>query len=317
MDNFKVVVCTLAVIGISVLSVFIGDGYSAKLLTWIAIAGLAASSFRFVLLIGELNFATAAFFGIGAYSAGVAATVFELPLPVALLSGGVIACLVSTVFGYITLRTSGPYFLLIGFAFTEVMRIIYTQVDWLGGNSGLIGIFVPAYLDTFLPAFVVLISAVLIAGMYLIEHSSLGKVFAAIKGNEGVARSVGIRVHLNKILCFAIASFAAGIAGSLHAYTNNVISPGDFGFLLSTFALAYLKVGGEDYALGPIIGAALLVLLNAWALNFGGSEHIFYGAAIIICMLLFPKGLLGLFSQLVNNHRPASRIKPVEQGTGQ
>jgi branched-chain amino acid transport system permease protein len=304
MDKFKLSTCAFAVIAVSGLSLFVGGGYTAKLLTWIAIAGLAASSFRFVLLIGELNFATAAFFGIGAYSAGVAATVLELPFLVALLSGGVIACLVSLLFGFITLRTSGPYFLLIGFAFTEVMRIIYTQIDWLGGNSGLIGIFVPERLDTFLPAFVVLISAVLIAGMYCIERSNLGKVFTAIKDNENVARSVGIRVHLNKILCFAIASFAAGIAGSLHAYTNNVISPADFGFLLSTFALAYLKVGGEDYALGPIIGAALLVLLNALALEFGGSEHIFYGAVIVICMLLFPKGLLGLAVQWFNDRRP-------------
>lgn len=311
MDKFKMSAGTLAVIAISVLSLFAGGGYSAKLLTWIAIAGLAASSFRFVLLIGELNFATAAFFGIGAYSAGVVATVFELPFLIALLSGGVIACLVSLVFGFITLRTSGPYFLLIGFAFTEVMRIIYTQVDWLGGNSGLIGIFVPERLEAFLPAFVVMVCSVLIAGMYVIERSNVGKVFTAIKDNESVARSVGIRVHLNKILCFAIASFAAGIAGSLHAYTNNVISPADFGFLLSTFALAYLKVGGEDYALGPIIGAALLVLLNALALEFGGSEHIFYGAAIVICMLLFPKGLLGLAGQWVKDRRPTPVAKTI------
>ncbi|WP_201192562.1 branched-chain amino acid ABC transporter permease [Pseudomonas fluorescens] len=311
MDKFKMSAVTFIVIVVSVLSLFVGGGYIAKLLTWVAIAGLAASSFRFVLLIGELNFATAAFFGIGAYGAGVAATVLELPFLVALLCGGVVACLVSLVFGFITLKTSGPYFLLIGFAFTEVMRIIYTQVDWLGGNSGLIGIFVPERLDAFLPAFVVLVSAVLIAGMYFLERSNLGKVFTAIKDNENVARSVGIRVHLNKILCFAIASFAAGIAGSLHAYTNNVISPADFGFLLSTFALAYLKVGGEDYALGPIFGAALLVLLNAVALEFGGSEHVFYGGAIVICMLLFPKGLLGLAGQWLTDRKPASTLKPV------
>ncbi|WP_353742817.1 branched-chain amino acid ABC transporter permease [Pseudomonas fluorescens] len=311
MDKFKMSACTLAVIAISVLSLFVGGGYTAKLLTWIAIAGLVASSFRFVLLIGELNFATAAFVGIGAYSAGVAATVLELPFPVALLSGGLIACVVSLVFGFITLRTSGPYFLLIGFAFTEVMRIIYTQVDWLGGNSGLIGIFVPERLEAFLPAFVVMVCAVLIAGMYLIERSNLGRVFTAIKDNENVAKSVGVRVHLNKILCFAIASFAAGIAGSLHAYTNNVISPADFGFLLSTFALAYLKVGGEDYTLGPIFGAALLVLLNAVALEFGGSEHIFYGAAIVICMLLFPKGLLGLAGKWVKARGADPVVKPV------
>ncbi|SAL05037.1 branched chain amino acid ABC transporter inner membrane protein [Caballeronia arationis] len=85
-----------------------------------------------------------------------------------------------------------------------------------------------------------------------------------------------------------------GIAGSLHAFANNVISPPDFGFLLSTLALAYLKVGGEHHPLGPVSGAVLLVLLGSVTLSFGASEHIFYGAAIVLAMLLLPGGIIGL-----------------------
>lgn len=297
MGNHKFIAGCAAIVAITVASHFLGGGYGAKLMIWIAIAALVASSLRFVLLIGELNFATAAFYGIGAYTAGVFTTLLDWPFVIAFLAGGVVSAFISLIFGFITLRTKGPYFLLIGFAFTEVMRILYTKMDWLGGNSGLVGIFVPEALDAYLTPFVVLVSGVLIGLLYLIEVSNVGKIFTAIKDNEGVTRSVGIRLHLSKVACFVIASFAVGIAGSMQAYTNNVISPGDFGFLLSTFALAYLKVGGEQHPLGPILGAGLLIMLNAVALDSGLNEHIFYGAAIVIAMLVLPKGVAGLFAR--------------------
>lgn len=280
----------------AVASVFIGSGYTSNLITWIAIAMLSATSMRFVLLIGELNFATAAFYGLGAYSAGVASTMFDAPFVAALIAGGVVAALVSALFGFVTLKTKGPYFLLIGFAFTEVIRIFYSRVNLLGGNSGMVGIFPPAAIAAHLPTVAVGIAGALVLALYWIERSSLGKVFVAIRDNDSVVQSVGINVHAVKVLCFVIASFAAGIAGSLHAFANNVISPADFGFLLSTFALAYLKVGGEDDVLGPLAGAVLLVLLGSFAMSMGAGEHIFYGGAIVLAVLLMPKGVIGLMT---------------------
>ena len=100
--------------------------------------------------------------------------------------------------------------------------------------------------------------------LLFVERSNLGKVFVAIRDNENVVRSLGIPVFMTKVLCFAVASAVAGLAGSVHAYASNVISPLDFGFMLSTFALAYLR-GGEGQPLGPIIGAVLLVGIASYA----------------------------------------------------
>ncbi|MDR5825615.1 branched-chain amino acid ABC transporter permease [Caballeronia sp. LZ043] len=285
--------CALALLAISAASLLAGNGYAANLVVWCAIAALNASSLRFVLLMGELNFATAAFFGIGAYAAGVSTTLWDLPFAIALLASGVLACAIGAVFGFITLRTKGPYFLLIGFAFSEVMRIVYTRSDWLGGNSGMVGIFPPAAFGAGFPAFVVLVAGLLMLALFVLETSQFGKLLIAVRDNESVVRSVGIRVHAVKIACFCISCFVTGIAGSLHAFANNVISPLDFGFLLSTLALAYLKVGGEHHPLGPVAGAVLLVLLGSVTLSFGASEHIFYGAAIVLAMLLLPGGIMG------------------------
>jgi len=280
------------------LTLVIGDPYIASVVNLIAIGALTAASLRFVMLMGELNFATAAFVGLGAYSAGAAVTILQWPFLVALLFGAVFAGIVSVVFGFITLRTKGPYFLLIGFAFTEAVRILYSKSAMLGGTSGMIGIFPPQFMDSWMPTFVMVSVAALIFALYALERSDFGKILIAIRDNENVARTVGINVLFCKVACFAIASLVAGVAGGLHAFVNNVIIPGDFSFLLAAFALAYVKVGGEDSALGPILGAILLVVLGSYALGLGGSEHIFYGAAIVLVVLLMPEGIAGLVKRM-------------------
>ncbi len=275
-------------------TLLVRDAYVASVVNLIAIAALTAVSLRFVMLMGELNFATAAFVGIGAYAAGGATTILQWPFVVALVFGGLVAGAVSIVFGCITLRTRGPYFLLIGFAFTEAVRILYSKWPALGGTSGMVGIFPPVALDAWMPTFVTAVSGLMIFALHALERSDFGKILTAIRDNENVARTVGLNILLCKIACFAAASFAAGIAGSLLAFANNVISPGDFSFLGAAFALAYVKVGGEDNILGPILGAVLLVVLGSFALSLGGQENIFYGAAIVLAVLLLPEGITGL-----------------------
>ena len=110
--------CLAAVAG----SFFTRGDFASSLIMWVAINVLMTASFRFVLLIGELNFATAGFVGIGAYGAGLATTAWSMPLAVSLLLGAAAAGLASLVFGFVTLRAKGPYFLLISFAFTGKSR---------------------------------------------------------------------------------------------------------------------------------------------------------------------------------------------------
>ena len=279
-------------------SLGISNGYISSVISWMAIATLLASSLRFVTLIGELNFATAAFVGLGAYGSGVMLTIFDWPFVPALLFSGVVAAVVGFAFGYVTLKTKGPYFLLIGFAFTEVVRLMYTKINAIGSNSGMVGIFPPSYLEPYYSSFAIGVSSLLIIALYAIEKSHLGKTFTGIRDNDQVALAVGINVHMTKVICLTIGAFASGIAGGLTAFVNNVISPGDFSYLLSTFALAYLKVGGEEKPMGPILGAILLVLLSSISLLFGAGDHIFYGTAIIISVLLLPKGVIGLVENI-------------------
>src|SRR5271166_1691305 len=121
--------------------------YTASVVELVASAALTAACFRFVMLIGEVSFATSAFIGIGAYGAGVATTLLGWPFLLAMLLGPAVVIVASIGFGFITLRIKGPYFMLIGFAFAEAVRIMFSRIAVIGGTSGMVGIFPPRYLD--------------------------------------------------------------------------------------------------------------------------------------------------------------------------
>jgi branched-chain amino acid transport system permease protein len=285
-----------AVIGFAL---FGEDDYNAHLLMWVALNAVLAVGLRFMLLVGETNIATGAFYGIGAYAGAVFTVKLGLPFALALLSGGVVAVGVSAVFGLVTLGTKGPYFMLISFAFTEVVRLIYTHINWLGGNSGLIGVFPPQTIDPWLPALTVVLCGALVLMLYLMERSDLGRIFKAIENNDAVVETVGINVMWIKLICLMLASFAVGVAGALHAHIYNVISPGDFSYLVPVFALAYIKIGGDAHVLGSVVGAAVLTLIAQALQGSGSLEQILFGGAIVASMLVLPDGLWGAATRLL------------------
>lgn len=272
----------------------VGGPFTGQVLMWIATNALLAASLRFVMLIGEFNIAVVAFYAIGAYSAAIATAFWKLPLAISLLSGGVIAAIAAVAFGYGTMRLKGPYFMLISFAFAEVLRLIITKTDAVGGNNGVVGIYPPRWLEAYFPALTIGVVVLLLLLMYLIERSHHGKIFAAIRSNDAIVKSVGINLLGMKVLCLVISAFAAGLGGALYSHANNVISPGDFSFFVAVFALAFVKIGGESDPAGPVLGAIVLTLLGQFMLRFGQLESLFYGAAIVVAMLVLPDGVLGL-----------------------
>lgn len=273
--------------------------FVVQVILWATLAAVLGSCMRFVMLVGELNIATAAFYGIGAYASGYLFTAFAVPFPIAMLVAGVVGGLVAVVLGFATMRTSGPYFMLISFAFVEIVRLLIVEADFLGGNNGIIGLFVPLGFEPYFPATVVVICAVMIGAMAYVEYSPLGKVFAAIKNREAVARSVGINVLAVRVTCLVIASIVASVAGTLHGFTIHVITPGDFTFMLSVFALAYVKLGGEHHPIGPVVGAVIMTLVAQYLLSFGSYQQLFYGAMIAVAMILLPSGIVGRIGGLL------------------
>jgi branched-chain amino acid transport system permease protein len=276
---------------------FVRNPYFVQVIVWMALNVVLALGLRFMLLVGEVNLGVGGFFGLGAYTAGICAVGFGVPTLLAIALGTLAAGAFSLPFGYITLRVSGHYFMLISFALTEVLRLVYTQSAWLGGNSGLVGIIprLPAF-----PVLVVVLSGAAFIVMVLLERSHFGRIIRAIADSEAMVRAVGISVPFVKLMCLLVSSLVAGLAGSAFAFANTVIAPGDFGFLLPVFALAYVKIGGQSHPVGPVFGTVVMSFLAQLVIGFGAQDTLLFGTAIVLTMLFLPEGFIGIFDRVVS-----------------
>ena len=294
--------CLAFAVGLGLLLTRTGGAYVAQVVVWVSINIILACSLRVMLLVGEVNLAVGGFFGVGAYVAAVTFLMLGLPMLVGIVLGALAAGLFSLPFGYVTLRTSGHYFMLISFALTEALRLAYTKSGLLGGNSGLVGMYpdIKAY-----PVLVLVFSAAIFLFFFLVDRSHLGRIFSAVAQNERVVRSVGLHVSRVKLLCLVISSCVAGFAGGLFSFANTVIAPGDFSFMLSIYALAYVKIGGQSHAAGAVVGTVLLFALAQLAILYGAQDMLIYGAALLIAMLLMPEGIVGLAQRVLRRKQTA------------
>jgi len=270
--------------------------YFVQVIVWMALNVILALGLRFMLLVGEVNLGVGGFFGLGAYTAGFCVVQYGIPALPAIALGTLVAGLASLPFGYITLRVSGHYFMLISFALTEVLRLVYTQSKTLGGNSGMVGIIpnIPAF-----PALVVVMTGLTFLVLVYCERSHFGRVIRAIADSEAMVRAVGISVPNTKLMCLLISSLVAGLGGSMFALANTVIAPGDFGFLLPVFALAYVKIGGQSHPVGAVLGTVVMSVLAQLVIGLGAQDTLLFGAAIVLTMLFMPEGFIGLMDRVL------------------
>jgi branched-chain amino acid transport system permease protein len=270
--------------------------YLIQVVLWMAINVVLALALRFMLLVGEVNLGVGGFFGLSAYATAILTVSLQVPTLAAIALATSIAGVLCIPFGYLTLRVSGHYFMLISFALTEVLRLIYTQSATLGGNSGIVDI-TPRI--PFFPSVVIALSAATFLMLLVLERSHFGRVVRAVADSESMVRAVGISVPSVKLMCLIVSSLAAGLAGSVFALANTVIAPGDFGFLLPVFALAYVKIGGQSHPVGPLIGTVVMSVLAQLVIGFGAQDTLLFGGAIVLTMLFMPDGIIGIIDRIL------------------
>lgn len=245
---------------------------------------------------GQLHLGHAGFMAIGAYTAGILATKGGAAFLPAVLAGGVAAAFFGFVVGLPTLRLRGDYLAIATLGFGEIVRIAILNLDITGGAFGLRGI--PRL--TNLP---IVIIAVLLT--YVILHSLIrsrvGRAFIAIREDEVAALAMGIETTRMKVTAFVLAAFFAGVAGGLYAFWFRFISPGSFGFLLSIEILSMVVLGGLGNLLGSVLGAGFITylpeLLRTSVPAVAQHRMVFYGALLVLAMIVRPNGLLGTSSE--------------------
>jgi branched-chain amino acid transport system permease protein len=246
---------------------------------------------------GQINLGQAAFFGIGAlicryiWTAGCP---FPLALPAGALSSLILACII----GIPALRLRAHYFS-IGTLGVAMIALITVQnalpgVDYL--PSDLMSSFDPvSRLYTSL-----VVTVLILAGVYGINHSKLGLALLCIREEEDAASATGINVVKYKIIAVAISAFIAGLAGGLFAYyyvSYYYYVP--FELMWSFDPVLIVFIGGAGTIAGPIIGSICYILLKEiFALSLGQINVLIFGVVFILIVLFLPEGLVGLVRRL-------------------
>jgi branched-chain amino acid transport system permease protein len=251
---------------------------------------------------GQFSLGHAGFMAVGAY-ASAAITMFAGPkvlgalggpsLPAtsalylaALLAGGAVAAAAGVVVGAPSLRLKGDYLAIVTLGFGEIIRVLFRNVEVLGGALGLNGI--PAYTNLF---WTFAFAALTIYVVTSLVHSTYGRGFLATHDDELAAEAMGVATTRYKIAAFVTGAFFAGIAGGLYGHFKLSIDPAGFNFMRSIEIVVMVILGGMGNTTGVIIAAVLLSLMPEVFRKFGDFRMILYSALLIVLMILRPQGL--------------------------
>jgi branched-chain amino acid transport system permease protein len=269
-----------------------------QLFMWIALA----QSWNLISgLTGYVSFGHVAFFGMGAYSAGILIGKLGWAWPVACLAGGVMAMALALVIGWPCLRLQGPYFAIAMLGLNEVLRVIVSYYEGLtGGGNGLslptLHASVPIYYAMGLVALAVT------ALTYLIITSRFGLRLMTIREDEVAAEAMGIDAFRHKLYAFLLSAVGPGIVGGLAARDQGYIEPLSVFPLITTITMIVMALfGGKGTIWGPVLGAVVLFTFQelVWA-RFIYLHQLFFGAIIVAVVLLMPRGILGVLQQKYN-----------------
>lgn len=265
---------------------------------------------------GYVSLGQGAFIGLGGYTIGVLAGRFESVspwwwLPVA----GLVAALVALLLGLVSLRSSGPAFVIITVAFLFLVQVI--AVNWVsvtGGTAGL-SLPLPSWDRDIInwPFYYVLVAvlAMQLLMTWWIRRTKLGMGLIAIREDETKAATIGINLPVEKIIAFVASAVFVGMAGAAYGYYLTFIDPrGMFSILLSVQIVLSLLIGGKATLWGPVLGAFLIELMNEYANNNlgGGNTRLFlFGGLLVLVVIFLPKGLLPSLEALLSRRRTSGK----------
>ncbi|WP_244168782.1 branched-chain amino acid ABC transporter permease [Paraburkholderia tuberum] len=281
-------------------------GYTA-LGTRVVVMALAAMALNFLLgFTGVLSFGHAAYFGLGAYGVGMTIRYLVPNTLLGIVIGVAAGTLAAALIGALIARLRGVYFAMATIAFGQVFYFVAFRWNAVtGGDDGLSGWHrMPLHFgqqridilgnSTVFYYFVLLCFAVSVAVMTALLRSPFGRTLLAIRENEKRARFLGLPVEQHIWLSFVISCFFVSFAGTLYALLNNFADPHDLRWDQSGDFVIMAVLGGMRSLWGPLIGAAVFVLVQDYISTRTENWMSFIGLLFILVVLFFPRGVLGI-----------------------
>lgn len=278
----------------------------------VVVLGLAAMSLNFLLgWTGVLSFGHAAYFGLGAYGAALTIRYWIPSTPLALVDGVVVGTIAAMVIGPMIVRLRGVYFAMVTIAFAQVFYFVaFRWHDVTGGDDGLTGwtrqplqlgpVTVDIQHNTIaFYYFVLLIFAGAVGVMAWLLNSPFGRTLIAIRENERRARFLGIPVDQHIWISWVISCLFMSLAGALFALMNNFVDPRALYWTQSGDFVIMTVLGGMRSFWGPLIGAAIFVVLQDYLSSQTENWMSFVGLFFVVVVLFFPRGVLGFVQRKV------------------
>jgi branched-chain amino acid transport system permease protein len=299
---------------------FVGGRFHVQLITQILLLAIFAMSLDFLVgFTGLVSFGHAAFYGLGGYSLAILTRDLGLQSIWATLPMTLVACgAAAAAIGWLSIRTSGVYFIMITLAFAQMIYYFFNDARGFGGSDGLYILSKPQFAvggvtlfslqnrtTLYYTAFVALIATAIF--LWVLLRSPFGQVIAALRVNEARTRALGFPVDRYKLVSFVIAGMLAALAGYLSAVQFGYVNPAHMGWRESGRVLMVVILGGTGTLFGPVLGAFVFVLLED--LLSGLTEHwlLIMGAFVVGVVLLLPNGIAGLLLHAVGS-RPRSAL---------
>ncbi|TEA80283.1 branched-chain amino acid ABC transporter permease [Allopusillimonas ginsengisoli] len=281
-------------------------GYTG-LATRVLVLGLAAMSVNFLLgFTGVLSFGHAAYFGLGAYGVGMILKYITPSTTLGILVGVLVGAIAAAIVGALIVKLRGIYFAMVTIAFGQMFYFIAFRWNTVtGGDDGLNGwrrmpidlgftqVDISSNGNTYY-YLVLFLFAVSVGIMALILRSPFGRTLLAIRENERRARFLGIPVERHILIAFVISAVFASLAGTLYALLNNFVDPRSLHWTLSGNFVIMAVVGGMRSFWGPLIGAAIFVVLQDYVSSYTQNWMFFIGIFFVLIVLFFPRGVLGI-----------------------
>jgi branched-chain amino acid transport system permease protein len=299
-DRVVMAVAALAMLTVPLWVSHVG-GYT-DLASRVLIYALAAMGLNLLLgFTGGLSFGHAAYFGLGAYGTGLMLANYTNNTLLALLVGTLTGGLAALLLGPIAVRRRGIYFSMITIAIGQMFYFI--AVRWnsvTGGEDGLtgfsrqpvFGLPLNSMQFYYMVLFFFCVGALL---LWTILNSPLGHTFVAIRENQKRLVFLGIRVDRYVALSFAISGLVCALAGGLNALLDNFASPDDLRYTLSGDFLIIAVLGGMRNFWGPLVGAAIFVLVQNYVSAVTQNWMTVIGLVFVLSVIFFPLGVLGFF----------------------
>ncbi len=286
-------------------------GYT-ELAVRVVVLGLAAMALNFLLgFTGVLSFGHAAYFGLGAYGAAMGIKFLLPSTPFAIVVGLVVGTLAAAAIGALIVKLRGVYFAMVTIAFGQVFYFIAFRWNSVtGGDDGINGWQrQPLHLgfanidiagnDKAFYYLVLVLFAAAVAAMAILLRSPLGRTLIAIRENERRARFLGIPVEQHIWISFVISGFFASLAGTLYALLSNFTDPRSLHWTLSGNFVIMAVLGGMRSFWGPLIGAAIFVVLQDYVSSHTQNWMSFIGLFFVLVVTFFPRGVLGIIKRRV------------------